>query len=191
MKVSGTKHCRWSGPSRWDPGERCRLTLHAIVVAPQRCRRVSCARNVFGFLPLKIRMLFFFCGSPLRLSMCQTNDGVLLPFCRLRVWESHTKQVRLSERRTWRFRKRKLYVTPSSPHQVSQRTGLNIRLSKLQSSLRIWTCSVNTIHPAPEIHEHFMIHKGYGTLCILSCTISTILRPLWPTTWTPWLTQTW
>ena len=25
--------------------------------------------------------------------------------------------------------------------------------------------TVNTIHPAPDIHEHFMIHKGYGTLC--------------------------
>ena len=37
---------------------------------------------------------------------------------------------------------------------------------------------VYTIHPAPEIHEHFMIQKGYGTLCISSCTISTILRPL-------------
>ena len=24
---------------------------------------------------------------------------------------------------------------------------------------------VNTIHPAPDIHEHFMIQKGYGTLC--------------------------
>ena len=24
---------------------------------------------------------------------------------------------------------------------------------------------VNTIHPEPEIHEHFMIQKGYGTLC--------------------------
>ena len=40
------------------------------------------------------------------------------------------------------------------------------------------TGGVNTIHPAPEIHEHFTIHKGYGTLCISSCTISAILRPL-------------
>ena len=30
---------------------------------------------------------------------------------------------------------------------------------------------VNTIHPAPEIQEHFMIQKGYGTLCTSSCTI--------------------
>ena len=38
--------------------------------------------------------------------------------------------------------------------------------------------NVNGIHPAPDIHEHFMIHKGYGTLRISSRTISTILRPL-------------
>ena len=38
--------------------------------------------------------------------------------------------------------------------------------------------NVNTIHPAPEIHEHFTIQTGYGTLCISSCTISTILRQL-------------
>ena len=37
---------------------------------------------------------------------------------------------------------------------------------------------VNTIHPAPEIHEPFVIHRGYGTLCTSSCTILTILRPL-------------
>ena len=35
------------------------------------------------------------------------------------------------------------------------------------------TDHVNTIHPEPEIHEHFMIQKGYGTLCTISCTIST------------------
>ena len=28
--------------------------------------------------------------------------------------------------------------------------------------------SVNGIHPAPDIHEHFMIYKGYGTLRISS-----------------------
>ena len=41
------------------------------------------------------------------------------------------------------------------------------------------TLLVNTIHPAPEIHEHFMIHKGYGTLCTTSSTLSSTLRPLW------------
>ena len=40
------------------------------------------------------------------------------------------------------------------------------------------TGGVNTIHPALEIHEHFMIHKGYGTLRISSRTISTILSAL-------------
>ena len=28
------------------------------------------------------------------------------------------------------------------------------------------TGGVNGIHPAPDIHEHFMIYKGYGTLHI-------------------------
>ena len=52
------------------------------------------------------------------------------------------------------------------------------------------TVGVNTIHPAPEIHEHFMIHKGYGTLCITSSTLSPTLRPLWPIAWTARRTQT-
>ena len=38
--------------------------------------------------------------------------------------------------------------------------------------------SVNGIHPAPDIHEHFTIHKGYGTLRIFSRTFSTILSAL-------------
>ena len=38
--------------------------------------------------------------------------------------------------------------------------------------------SVNGIHPAPDIHEHFMIYKGYGTLRISSRTTSTILSAL-------------
>ena len=40
------------------------------------------------------------------------------------------------------------------------------------------TGGVNGIHPAPDIHEHFMIHKGYGTLRISSRTTSTILSAL-------------
>ena len=32
-------------------------------------------------------------------------------------------------------------------------------------SLRSPTEGVEGIHPAPDIHENFMIHKGYGTLC--------------------------
>ena len=36
----------------------------------------------------------------------------------------------------------------------------------------------------------FTILKGYGTLCISSCTISTILRPLWPIAWAARHTQT-
>ena len=38
-----------------------------------------------------------------------------------------------------------------------------------------WMDRVNGIHPAPDIHEHFMIYKGYGTLRISSRTTSTIL----------------
>ena len=34
------------------------------------------------------------------------------------------------------------------------------------------TGGVNTIHPAPDIHELFMIHKGYGILCTTSSTLS-------------------
>ena len=37
---------------------------------------------------------------------------------------------------------------------------------------------VNGIHPAPDIHEHFMIHKGYGTLRKSSRTTSTMLSAL-------------
>ena len=40
------------------------------------------------------------------------------------------------------------------------------------------TGGVNTIHPAPDIHEHFMIHKGYGTLRKSSRTTSSILSAL-------------
>ena len=40
------------------------------------------------------------------------------------------------------------------------------------------TGCVNGIHPAPDIHEHFMIYKGYGALRISSRTTSTILNAL-------------
>ena len=40
------------------------------------------------------------------------------------------------------------------------------------------TGGVNGIHPAPDIHAQFMIHKGYGTLRISSRTTSTILSAL-------------
>ena len=40
------------------------------------------------------------------------------------------------------------------------------------------TGGVNGIHPAPDIHEHFTIYKGYGTLRISSRTTSTILSAL-------------
>ena len=40
------------------------------------------------------------------------------------------------------------------------------------------TEGVNTIHLALDIHEQFMIYKGYGTLRITSRTTSTILSAL-------------
>ena len=40
------------------------------------------------------------------------------------------------------------------------------------------TGGVNTIHPAPEIHEHIYDTTGYGTLCTTSSTLSPTLRPL-------------
>ena len=45
-------------------------------------------------------------------------------------------------------------------------------------SLLSSTGGVNGIHPAPDIHEHFMIYKGYGTLRKSSRTTSTILSAL-------------
>ena len=45
-------------------------------------------------------------------------------------------------------------------------------------SLLLPTGAVKGMYPAPDIHEHYMIHKGYGTLRISSRTISTILSAL-------------
>ena len=42
------------------------------------------------------------------------------------------------------------------------------------------TGSVNTIRPALDIHEHFMIHNGYGKLRASSRTTSTTLSTLRP-----------
>ena len=54
----------------------------------------------------------------------------------------------------------------------------SVARSKEYAVLADDTVAVSTIHPAPEIHEQFTVQKSYGTLCISSCTISTILRPL-------------
>ena len=42
------------------------------------------------------------------------------------------------------------------------------------------TGGVNGIFPAPDIHEHFMIHNGYGTMRTSSRTTSTTLSTLRP-----------
>ena len=41
-----------------------------------------------------------------------------------------------------------------------------------------------------DIHEHFIIHKGYGTMRTSSRTTSTTLGTLWPIAWTPQCTLT-
>ena len=43
-------------------------------------------------------------------------------------------------------------------------------VSDPEEQLDIGILDVNTIHPALDIHEHFMIQTGFGTLCISSCT---------------------
>ena len=50
--------------------------------------------------------------------------------------------------------------------------------SNVQSASREALLYVNGIHPAPDIHEQSMIHKGFGTLRISSRTTSTILSAL-------------
>ena len=64
---------------------------------------------------------------------------------------------------------------PADPQeeQVSQ-TSTNMVAARSKAKAK----PVNTIHLAPDIHEHFMIHKGYGTLRISSRTTSTILSAL-------------
>ena len=54
----------------------------------------------------------------------------------------------------------------------------NDRAARLVSAHVVPMKGVNGIHPAPDIHEHFTIHKGYGTLRISSRTTSTILSTL-------------
>ena len=49
---------------------------------------------------------------------------------------------------------------------------------------------VNGIHPAPDIHEHFTIHKGYGKLRTSSRTTSTTWSTLRTIARTPQCTLT-
>ena len=49
---------------------------------------------------------------------------------------------------------------------------------KARTGVLMGTDHVNGIYPAPDIHEHYTIHKGYGTLRISSRTTSTILSAL-------------
>ena len=56
--------------------------------------------------------------------------------------------------------------------------GLLVKWVAFLGSLHWPVGGVNGIHPAPDIHELFMIYKGYGTLRISSRTTSTILSAL-------------
>ena len=64
----------------------------------------------------------------------------------------------------------------AGPERVGEAFALilSIRLS----SMFAVPVAVNTIHPAPEIHEHIYDTTGYGILCTTSSTLSPTLRPL-------------
>ena len=64
--------------------------------------------------------------------------------------------------------------------ELIQRTAFEKyrRINGVHRFFKPLTGNVNGIHPAPKIHEHFMMYKGYGTLRISSRTTSTILSAL-------------
>ena len=76
---------------------------------------------------------------------------------------------------TWWF---DIYLRKESQRAEEFRIFFGNKSVTADGSLLSPTGGVHTIHPAPEIHEHFMIHKGYGTLRKSSRTISTILSAL-------------
>ena len=71
-----------------------------------------------------------------------------------------------------------IYLWKESQHAENSEFFIVNKSVTADGSLLSPTGVVNGIHPAPEIHEHFMIYKGYGTLRISSRTTSTILSAL-------------
>ena len=62
--------------------------------------------------------------------------------------------------------------------EVQTREEATAYVNELDLFVTVVLLFVNGIHPAPDIHEHFMIHKGYGTMRTSSRTTSTILSAL-------------
>ena len=60
--------------------------------------------------------------------------------------------------------------TPGGDQELRTSTLVRHRPIQGESKIDFLGESVNGIHPAPDIHEHFTIHKGYGTLRISSRT---------------------
>ena len=71
-----------------------------------------------------------------------------------------------------------IYLRKESQHAENLKIFIVNKSVTADGSLLSPTGCVNGIHPAPDIHEHFTIHKGYGTLRISSRTTSTILSAL-------------
>ena len=71
-----------------------------------------------------------------------------------------------------------IYLRKESQHAENSEFFIVNKTVTADGSLLSPTVGVNGIHPAPDIHEHFMIHKGYGTLRISSRTTSTTLSAL-------------
>ena len=75
----------------------------------------------------------------------------------------------------WRFNN---HLRKESQHAENSEFFIVNKSVTADGSLLSPTGGVKGIHPAPHIHEHFMIHKGYGTLRISSRTTSTTLSAL-------------
>ena len=71
-----------------------------------------------------------------------------------------------------------IYLLKESQHAENLEFFTVIKSVTADGSLLSPTGGVNGIHPALDIHEHFMMHKGYGTLRISSRTTSTTLSAL-------------
>ena len=71
-----------------------------------------------------------------------------------------------------------IYLRKESQHAENSKILIVNKSVTADGNLLSPTGSVNGIHPAPDIHEHFTGYKGYGTLRISSRTTSTILSAL-------------
>ena len=92
------------------------------------------------------------------------------------ILSTHLKDGRITDSTgkpvTWWFA---IYLWKESQHAENSEFFIVNKSVTADGSLLSPTGGVNGIHPAPDIHEHFMTYKGYGTLRISSRTTSTIL----------------